>query len=218
MSKKLVEAMAELDEDLVLAEVKSLINSNVPALDIIGYLQQGIVIVGKRFEEKTYFMSELIISGEIFKEVSDILGEAIPSGTSKYGTFVIGTIYGDIHDIGKNVVSTVMSSNDFEVIDLGVDVLAEKYIEAIKQYRPKVIGISSLLTNGFDNVKECIERIEQEGLRKHVKILIGGGPLDEEACKYVKADVVCKTAQETVEYCKKVYNNYEKKNHLRIIR
>jgi methanogenic corrinoid protein MtbC1 len=218
MSKKLVEAMAELDEDTVLAEVKNLISSHVPALDIIGYLQEGISIVGKRFEERTYFMSELIISGEIFKEVSDILGERIPSGTSKYGTFVVGTIYGDIHDIGKNIVSTVMSSNDFEVIDLGVDVLAEKYIEAIKQYRPKVIGISCLLTNGFDNVKECIEKIEKEGLRKYVKVLIGGGPLDEEARKYVKADVVCKTAQETVEYCKKIYDNYENKNYLRIIR
>lgn len=218
MSKKLVDAMAELDEDTVLAEVKNLISSHVPALDIIGYLQQGIIIVGKRFEEKTYFMSELIISGEIFKEASDILGGAIPSGTSKYGSFVIGTIYGDIHDIGKNVVSTVMCSNDFEVIDLGVDVPTEKYIEAIKQYRPRVVGISCLLTNCFDNVKECIEKIEQEGLRKYVKILIGGGPLDVAMCKYVKADVVCKTAQETAAYCKKIYDKDENKNYLRIIR
>lgn len=207
MSRVLIEAMAELNEDLVVEEVRSLINDNVPALDIIGYLQKGIEIVGKRFEEKVYFMSELIISGEIFKEASEILGEAIPSGTSKYGTFVIGTIYGDIHDVGKNIVSTVMSSNDFEVIDLGVDVSIEKFIEAIKHYKPKVIAISCLLTNCFDNVKECIKAIGDAGLRKDTKILIGGGPLDEETCKYVKADTVCKTAQKTVEYCKKIYDN-----------
>lgn len=207
MSKILIEAMAELNEDLVIEEVTALMNNNVPALDIIGYLQKGIEIVGKRFEEKVYFMSELIISGEIFKEASQILGEAIPSGTSKYGIFVIGTIYGDIHDVGKNIVSTVMSSNDFEVIDLGVDVPTEKFIEAIKHYRPKVMAISCLLTNCFDNVKECIKAIEDAGLRKETKILIGGGPLDEDTCKYVEADTVCKTAHQTVEYCKKVHDN-----------
>lgn len=217
MSKKLVEAMAELNEDIVIEEVKTLISRNVPALEIIGYLQEGIGVVGKRFEEKKYFMSELIISGEIFKEASDILGETIPSGTSKYGVFVIGTIYGDIHDVGKNIVSTVMSSNDFEVVDLGVDVPTEKYIEAIKQYKPKVIGISCLLTNCFDNVKECIQAIEDAGLRKDVKVLIGGGPLDKDTCKYVKADTVCKTAQQTVEYCKKTYGEHKDKNYLRVI-
>jgi dimethylamine corrinoid protein len=202
MSNKLVEAMAELNEDLVIAEVKDLINRNIPVLEIIGYLQEGIVIVGKRFQEKIYFMSELIISGEIFKEVSEILGGTIPSGTSKYGVFVIGTIYGDIHDVGKNIVNTFMSSNDFEVVDLGVDVPIEKFIEAIKHYKPKVVGISCLLTNCFDNLKECIQAIEDAGLRKEVKILIGGGVVDEDTCKYVGADTVCKTAQQTVEYCK----------------
>lgn len=206
MSNKLVEAMAELNEDLVIAEVKDLINRNIPVLEIIGYLQEGIVIVGKRFQEKIYFMSELIISGEIFKEVSEILGGTIPSGTSKYGVFVIGTIYGDIHDVGKNIVNTFMSSNDFEVVDLGVDVPIEKFIEAINQYKPKVVGISCLLTNCFDNVKECIQAVEDAGLRKEVKILIGGGPVDEDTRKYVGADAVCKTAQQTVEYCKECAN------------
>lgn len=207
MSRILIDAMAELNEDLVIEEVRSLIDNNVPSLDIIGYLQKGIEIVGKRFEEKIYFMSELIISGEIFKEASEILGEAIPSGSSKYGVFVIGTIYGDIHDVGKNIVSTVMSSNDFEVIDLGVDVTTERFIEAIQYYKPKVMAISCLLTNCYDNVKECIKAIDDAGLRKDTKILIGGGPLDEATCKYVKADTVCKTALQTVEYCKKIYDS-----------
>ena len=203
MSKKLVEAMADLDEDVVLAEVKALMEQNVPSLDIISYLQEGMGTVGKRFEEKEYFLSELIMSAEIFNEASQMLGDDGSSGESKYGVFVMGTIYDDIHDIGKNIVTTVMASNGFRVIDLGVDVPTAKYIEAIKEYKPKVIGISCLLTTAFDNIKECISTIEKEGLRKDLKVLIGGGPVDEATCKYVGADHVCKNAQETVEYSKK---------------
>lgn len=204
MSQKLVDAMADLDEDLVLSEVKALLGQNVPALEIISYLQEGMGIVGKRFEEKEYFLSELIMSAEVFNVASELLGGAGGgAANSKYGTFVMGTIYDDIHDIGKNIVTTVMSSNGFNVVDLGVDVPTAKYIEAIKTHKPKAIGISCLLTTCFDNVKECIEAIEKEGLRDSVKVLIGGGPVDEATCKYVKADHVCKNAQQTVEYCKK---------------
>lgn len=203
MSKKLIDAMANLDEDVVYQEVKALKEQNASTLDIIEYLQEGMCIVGKRFEEKEYFLSEIIMSAEIFKEASEILGVNSNTQTiSKYRTFVIGTIYEDIHDIGKNIVTTIMKSNGFNVIDLGVDVPTEKFIKAIKQYKPKVIGISCLLTTCFDNIKECIKSIEDEGLRKDLKILIGGGPVDEATGKYVKADIICKNAQETVEYCK----------------
>lgn len=202
MSKKLIEAMANLDEDVVLEEVKALVSQSTSALDIIGYLQEGMGIVGKRFEEKEYFLSELIMSAEIFKEASALLGGETGAGTSKYGSFVLGTIYEDIHDIGKNIVATVMSSNGFNVVDLGVDVSSEKYIAAIKEHNPKVIGISCLLTTCFDNIKACIKAIEDAGLRKDLKILIGGGPVDEATCKYVNADMVCKNAQQTVDYCK----------------
>ncbi|CAB1244962.1 Methionine synthase [Clostridiaceae bacterium BL-3] len=205
MNRTLVKAMAELNEDIVIEEVKSLIKNNVPVLEIIQYLQRGIESVGKNFEEKKYFMSELIISGEIFKEASQILRKEFPLNTSEQGNFIIGTIYGDIHDVGKNIVATVMKSNGFRVIDLGTDVATEEFIEAIKQYKPKVVGISCLLTNCFDNLRECIQSIQNKGLRKDLKILIGGGPLDEYVRKYVKADMLCKTIQETVRYCKKLY-------------
>jgi len=192
MSKKLVEAMADLDEDIVLSEVKALKQQGVDPLEIIESLQEGMGIVGKRFEEKEYFLSELIMSAEVFNEASQLIGGMGESGTSKYGVFVLGTIYDDIHDIGKNIVTTVMRSNGFEVIDLGVDVPTAKFIEAIKQYKPKVVGISCLLTTCFDNVKECIQAIEDAGLRNDVKVLIGGGPVDEATGKYVKSDIVCK--------------------------
>ncbi|KZL89294.1 cobalamin B12-binding domain-containing protein [Clostridium magnum] len=204
MSKRLVEAMADLDEDVVLEEVKALKEQGVDPLDIIASLQEGMGIVGKRFEEKEYFLSELIMSAEVFNEASQLLGGMEQSGSSKYGVFVLGTIYDDIHDIGKNIVTTVMRSNGFEVIDLGVDVPTAKFIEAIKEYKPKVVGISCLLTTCFDNVKECIQAIEDAGLRNDTKILIGGGPVDEATGKYVKADVVAKNAQNTVDYCKEL--------------
>lgn len=203
MSKKLVEAMADLDEDVVLAEVKALKAQGTPALDIIASLQEGMEIVGNRFEKKEYFLSELIMSAEVFNEASEIIGGMGETGKSKNGIFVIGTIYDDIHDIGKNIVTTVMRSNGFEVIDLGVDIPTDKFIEAVKQYKPKVVGISCLLTTCFDNVKECIKAIGDAGLRESTKVLVGGGPVDDAAGEYMGADIVCKNAQQTVEYCKK---------------
>ncbi|OBR93644.1 methionine synthase [Clostridium ragsdalei P11] len=203
MSKKLVNAMADLDEDVVLAEVKAQKENGTPVLDIIADLQEGMGIVGDRFEKKEYFLSELIMSAEVFNEASEIIGGLGESSGSSKGIFVMGTIYDDIHDIGKNIVTTVMKSNGFDVKDLGVDVPTSKYIEAIKQYKPKVIGISCLLTTCFDNVKQCIKEIEDAGLRKDLKILVGGGPVDENAGKYMGADLVCKDAQQTVDFCKK---------------
>lgn len=202
MSTKLINAMGDLDEQLILDEVKAEKAKGTPPLDIIAMLQEGMGIVGKRFETKEYFLSELIASADIFNEASKLLGGAVLAGPSKYGTFVLGTIYEDIHDIGKNIVMTVMSSNGFNVVDLGVDVPTAKYLDAIKEHKPKAIGISCLLTTAFDNIKECIRSIEKAGLRKDIKILIGGGPVDEATGKYVGADRVCKNAQEAVEYCK----------------
>jgi dimethylamine corrinoid protein len=204
MSKKLIEALVNLDEDTVLKEVKELKAKNVKALDIIAYLQEGMSGVGKKFETKEYFLSELIMSAEIFKSASEILGKsAEASGPGKNGTFVLGTIYEDIHDIGKNIVTSIMGANGFQVIDLGVDVPTAKFIEAIKQYKPQIVGMSCLLTTAFDNIKEAIATIEKAGLRKNVKILIGGGPVDANTCKYVNADAFCKSAQEAVDVSKK---------------
>lgn len=196
--------MADLEEDVVFEETQALLEKGIPPLDIIASLQAGMTIVGKRFEEKEYFLSELILSSEIFNDASKLLGDLESTSDSKHGTFLLGTIYGDIHDIGKNIVATVMSSNGFKVIDIGVDVATEAFIEAIKQHNPQVVGISCLLTTAFDNMKECIQSIENAGLRKDIKILIGGGPCDETTCKYVNADRVCKNPQESVEFCRNI--------------
>nr|WP_320131379.1 cobalamin-dependent protein [uncultured Holophaga sp.] len=204
MSQTLIHAMADLEESVLMKEVKSLQEQGVPALEIIQKLQEGMNIVGKRYEEKEYYLSELIMSAEIFKEAAALIGGDLDAGDApSHGTFVMGTIYGDIHDIGKNIVTTVMSCNGFKVIDLGVDVPTEDYLRAIREHKPQLVGISCLLTTAFDGMKECIESIGAAGLRKDLKILIGGGPCDQTTADYVGADAYCKTAQECVDYAKK---------------
>ncbi len=202
MSQKLIDAMADLNEDDVLGEVKAQIAAGTPKLDIIAALQAGMGIVGKRYEEKEYFLSELIMSAAIFEEAGKLLGPDASGGPSKYGTFLIGTIYQDVHDIGKNIVTAVLASNGFDVIDIGVDVPTAKFLEAIKAHNPKVIGISCLLTTCFANVQECIKAIDAAGLREGRRILVGGGPVDEAAGRYMGADAVCKDAMAAVNYCK----------------
>nr|WP_320133924.1 cobalamin-dependent protein [uncultured Holophaga sp.] len=205
MSQTLINAMADLEESVLIKEVKTLKEQGVPALEIIQKLQEGMNIVGKRYEEKEYYLSELIMSAEIFKEAAALIGgDLAAGGAPTHGTMVMGTIYGDIHDIGKNIVTTVMSCNGFKVVDLGVDVPTAKYLEAIKEHKPQVVGISCLLTTAFDGMKECISSIEAAGLRKDLKILIGGGPCDQTTADYVGADAYCKTAQDSVEYTKKL--------------
>jgi len=205
MSQTLINAMADLEESALVKEVKHLQEQGVPALEIIQKLQEGMNIVGKRYEEKEYYLSELIMSAEIFKEAAAAIGGDLSAGEApSHATFVMGTIYGDIHDIGKNIVTTVMSCNGFKVIDLGVDVPTADYIKAIQEHKPQVVGISCLLTTAFDGMKECIASIEAAGLRKDLKILIGGGPCDQTTADYVGADAYCKTAQDAVEFSKKL--------------
>nr|WP_320131647.1 cobalamin-dependent protein [uncultured Holophaga sp.] len=205
MSQTLVNAMADLEESVLVREVKALQSQGVPALEIIQKLQEGMNIVGKRYEEKEYYLSELIMSAEIFKEAAALIGGDLDAGDApSHGTMVMGTIYGDIHDIGKNIVTTVMSCNGFKVIDLGVDVPTADYLRAIREHKPQVVGISCLLTTAFDGMKECIGAIEAAGLREGLRILIGGGPCDQTTADYVGADAYCRTAQEAVEFSKKL--------------
>jgi methanogenic corrinoid protein MtbC1 len=156
-------------------------------------------LVGERFESGEYFLSELIYAADIFKKAGAPLQEGLKgSAQKKLGTIVLGTVKNDIHDFGKDIVSTVLSSNGLEVIDLGVNVEHQAFVEAIREHQPQLVGMSCLLTTVFDDMKEAIATIKAAGLRDQVKILIGGGPVDEATARYVGADVYCKTAQDGV--------------------
>ncbi|HSB05190.1 MAG TPA: cobalamin-dependent protein [Thermodesulfobacteriota bacterium] len=204
MTHKLVDALSSLQEDKVLAEVITLKERNVPIFDIIQLLQEGMSLVGKRFEAGEYFLSELIMSSSIFKEAVNALGEDFDQGSLKYGTLVIGTIFGDVHDIGKNIVANILRCNGFRVIDLGVNVPIQTFVKAIRDQKPDLLGISCLLTTGFDHMRSAIKEIEDAGLRKDLKILIGGGPVTQATCNYVRADGFGPNAQEAVELSQKM--------------
>lgn len=199
MSSTIAEALSDLLEEQLLEEVRSEHEKGVPALEIVESLQEGMRLVGERFERREYYLSEMIMASVVFKEALDILGEEFAAtGEARYGSFVIGTIHGDVHDIGKNIVASVLSCNGFKVVDLGVEVPAEKFIEAIKEHHPRVIGISSLLTTAFDNIKQAISEIEDAGLRGEVKVIVGGGPMTMAVSEYVGADGYGRDAQEAV--------------------
>ena len=161
--------------------------------------------VGDRFEGGEYYLSELIYAADIFKKAGAPLQERLKGqAQDKLGTLVLGTVKNDIHDFGKDIVATVMSSNGIEVVDLGVNVEHEAFVDAIREHRPQLVGMSCLLTTVFDDMKQAIATIERAGLRKDVKILIGGGPVDQACADYVGADVYCRTAQDGVAAAKTI--------------
>ncbi|MDQ7093574.1 cobalamin-dependent protein [Desulfosporosinus sp. PR] len=197
--------LAELEEDSLLALVKDSYDQGAPVFDILAALQKGMEEVGQKFEAKEYFLSELIMSADVFKEATGLLGDAFGTNASEtLGTVVMGTVKEDIHDIGKDIVVTILKCNGFNVIDLGVDVPYERFVEAIKEHNPQIIGLSCLLTSAFDNMKGTIAAIEEAGLREGRTVLIGGGPTDQKVKDYVGADGLCRNAQEAVEACKKI--------------
>jgi len=176
-----------------------------PVLAILEELQAGMSVVGERFEGGEYYLSELIYAADIFKKAGAPLQEGLKSTVQKtLGTMVLGTVKNDIHDFGKDIVATVMSSNGLKVVDLGVNVEHQAFVDAIKEHKPELVGMSCLLTTVFDDMKDAIQIIKDAGLRDQVKILVGGGPVDEATRDYVGADVYCKTAQDGVIAAKKI--------------
>ena len=203
MNNTLAVDLADLKEDEVISQVKQLLSDNESADEIFKELQKGMGIVGERFQKGEYYLSELIMSADILKSaIRDLEDKLGSSSDEKLGTIVLGTVLGDIHDIGKDIVALIFRSNGFEVIDLGVDVPIERFVEAVRMHKPEMVGLSCLLTTSFDNMKATIVALEEAGLRDKVKILIGGGPVDQNTCDYVGADALCKDVQAGLEIAK----------------
>ena len=202
----LVKAMSELDEDLVVEAVKDQLITGIPAGDILAQLQQGMEQVGKLYEAGEYYLSELIMSADVFSTASALLNAFLVEGEEARtcGTVVLGTVKDDIHDIGKNIVATVLSCNGFKVVDVGVDAPIESFVQAVKESRPQVVGMCCLLTTAFDVMKETVAAVKAAD--PSVTVLVGGGPVDLNVCKYVGADGYCKNAYDAVETAKKAIN------------
>lgn len=205
MPKKLVDLIADLKEDEALQATKELLEAGTDPLVILDHCKEATEIVGKRFEDGKYFIPDLLMSGEILEQVSGIVKSKLTKDveTEYIGKIVIGTVEGDIHDIGKNIVTFMMEANGFEVIDIGVDVPPEKFIDAVKEHQPDIIGMSALLTLAFDSMKRTVNALEKAGMRDQVKIIIGGCPIDENVAAFTGADAYAKDAQEGVVIAKK---------------
>jgi len=190
MSGDLTKAVADLLENEALELTRARLDSGEDPYVILEESRKGMEIIGERFSEGTYFLPELIFSAEIFKEIAEIvkpkLGKEVQTG--RLGKCIIGTVAGDIHDIGKDIVVFMLDISGFEVFDLGVDVPPGNFVEKIKETGAPVVGLSGFLTLAFDAMKETVGAIEEAGLRDRVKIMIGGGQIDDEIRKYTGAD------------------------------
>jgi 5-methyltetrahydrofolate--homocysteine methyltransferase len=204
MSEKLVTAIAEMEEKEALALAAELLAQKTDPLLILEDCRSAMAIVGQRYEAGTYFLPELLLAGEMLAEITEIVKPELSKAQEmqRHGKVLIGTVKGDIHDIGKNIVTFMLDASGFEVRDLGVDVPAEKFVEAIKEFQPQVVGLSGFLTLAFDAMKETVGAIQAAGLRDGLKIMIGGGPVSEEVRSYTGADGYGKDAMAGVSLAK----------------
>lgn len=207
MPEKLIEAMVEMKEQEALETAKELISSGEDPLNILNACSEAMETVGKRFETGEYFLPHLILAGEMLRQISEMLKPKLKDKTTSVtsdplGKVLIGTVKGDIHDIGKDIVTFMLQVNGFNVLDLGIDVPPSKFVDAIKDFQPQVVGMSCLLTLAFDSMKETVEAIENAGLREEVKIMVGGGQVSEMVRDYASADAYGEDAVSAVRLAK----------------
>jgi 5-methyltetrahydrofolate--homocysteine methyltransferase len=204
MNDKLVSLMSDLMEDETMALVKDLIKQGTDPMSILDDARRAMEVVGKRFEKCEYFIPDLMMAGEILKGISDIVKPLITGGqaAAKKGKVLIGTVAGDIHDIGKDIVTFMLDVSGYDVLDIGIDVPVPTFVQKVKEFSPAVVGLSGFLTLAFDSMKKTVEALDEAGLRKNIKIMIGGGQMDDEIKKYVKADAYGKDAVAAVSLCK----------------
>lgn len=205
--KQLVEWLADMNEDDALALAKRmLLEEKANPMRVLELCRMAMDTVGKRFEQGEYFLPELVLAGEMLENIGAIakplIVQAPGEETKKLAKVLIGTVHGDLHDIGKNIVSFMLDINGFEVKDIGVDVPVQTFLNEIDDYKPDVIGLSGFLTIAFDSMKETIEAIESKGMRQNRKIMIGGGQIDEAVRNYTGADAFGINAVEAVTLCK----------------
>ena len=205
MAKNLVSTLADLKEKEALKIVEDRLKAGEEPVKILDDARKAMEIVGKRFASSEYFMPDLIYSGEILKEITDIVKPKMgkTGEIKRVGKVVFGTVAGDIHDIGKDIVVFMLDVNGFEVYDLGVDVPAQKFVEKIKESGAPIVGLSGFLTLAFDSMKQTVDAIKAAGLRDKVKVMIGGGQMSDEVRKYTGADAYGEDAMAGVFLAKK---------------
>jgi 5-methyltetrahydrofolate--homocysteine methyltransferase len=191
MKEQLVNAIAEMKEQEALRLAQQMLDAGIDPDEVLDAGREAMSVVGTRYDHKEYFLPELIVAGEMLKEIGELVKPKLRGGdtpAAPLGKVVIGTVAGDIHDIGKDIVGFMLDVNNFQVIDLGVDVAASTFVDAIRENQPQVLGMSGFLTLAFDQMRLTVEAIKEAGLRDKVKIMIGGAPMDDDAARYIGAD------------------------------
>jgi len=199
MAQELVQAIADLNEKEAVALTRSLLEKGVSPLEVLDDCRAAMQIVGERFESKQAFIPELIFAGEILKQITEIVKPYLQreaTAGKKLGKVVIGTVQGDIHDIGKNIVVFMLEINGFDVTDLGVDVPADRFVQAVKENGAGIVGLSGFLTVAYEPMKQTVQALRSAV--PGVKIMIGGGPINEQIREYTGADAWGKNAVDAV--------------------
>ena len=202
MSQELIDAITEMREDDALKLTNELLDAGTPPLEVLDAYRAAMDVIGKRFEEGEAFIPELILAGEMMTAASDIIKPRLAEEASgeKLGKIVLGTVEGDIHDIAKDIVAFMLDLNGFEVTDLGVDVPSAKFVDAVKETGATVVGLSGFLTLAFDPMKDTVAALRDADL--DVKIMIGGGQIDEQIKEYTGADAYGRDAMAAVALAK----------------
>ena len=200
---KVAQAIVNLDFDGIQGICKQALDAKVPAYRIVSEaMAKGMDIVGKKYEANEYFLSELIAAGEVMKDGLKVLQPYLKSGdVKKKGKVALGTVKGDLHDIGKNVVITLLRAANFDVVDLGVDISAEQFVEAVQKHNPDIVAMSALLTTTMIEMENVINSLKKAGLRGKIKVIIGGAPITPEYAKKIGADAAARDAVEGVRTC-----------------
>jgi len=206
--EELVNDVSNLDEDLVLDKVQELIVSGMSSVDIINILNRGMHMVGQRFEFGEYFLADLIVSGVIYKKALDLLcldknGDSV----SNAGKILIGVVKNDIHDIGKDIVVSTLKSDGFEVIDLGVDVCAEEFVESALAHRPNIVAIGGTMSFSAEEMKNIIEKLKNANVRDFAKIVVGGLGISLSRSRELDVDGYSDNPIEVLAVCRKLLNN-----------
>ena len=190
MSEELIDAFVKMREDQMLEIAINLLNQEADPMSVLDSANKGLEIVGQLFEAETIFLPELILAGEMMRKLSELILPKIKQErqVEKIGKILMGTVAGDVHDIGKDLVTFMLQVNGFEVMDIGVDVPAADFVAAVKRFHPQVVGLSGLLTLAIEPMKDTVRALETAGLRNGMKIMVGGGQVNEEVCTYVAAD------------------------------
>ena len=202
--RRVVDCIVGLKFDEIRETCQQALDAGVPAFRIVDKgMAEGMRIVGEKYEANEYFLSELIVAGEVMKEGMKVLEPHLKSGqVKKMGKIVMGTVFGDLHDIGKNVASVMLGAAGFDIVDLGVDVPAEKFVEAVRKEEPDIVGMSALITVTMPEMEKAVKALEKAGLRDRLKVIIGGAPVTSQFAEKIGADAAAKDAVDGVKICK----------------